>query len=242
MNRSVWDDDKCHKVWEHLVTDEVYLWPWMLSTQRRFVEITGSSNEIVKSCSGSDLPSTHRLKSLVREILLSEDVTRSDEMALWIVVNWGNIKGGKDKIPLWMASLRPFNGSSIMDFISNQQTDRISSWSKILSFFDYDRHAVYDARTAIALNSAMELAGSRPKFHMPASQNRTMNTVIPLLKSKYKSMSSGYYEYIFLLNRFVEIGRASSILGAERAIFAGAEETAKNMMKKWTPIGSGPHF
>ena len=58
----------------HLVTDEVYLWPWMLSTERRFVEITGSSNEIVKSCSGSDLPSTHRLKSLVREILLSNDV------------------------------------------------------------------------------------------------------------------------------------------------------------------------
>lgn len=237
MNRSVWDDDKCHKVWEHLVTNVPYAWPWKSNTERRFVEITECSSDLVKSYSGSDLASAHRLRSLVRAILTSNDEKKANDIAEWVVAFWGGIGSGKDTIPSWMHSLRPFDGISVMDFISSQQTDRISSWSKILSFFDCQRYAVYDSRTAIAVNSALELAEIRPRFYMPESRHSSLKKTIPLLKSKYKSLPSGYSEYIFLLNRFVEIGRASSILEAERSIFAGAEETAKNMMKKWTPNG-----
>ncbi len=128
--------------------------------------------------------------------------------------------------------MRPFDSNSVMDFIRSQHTDRISSWSKILSFFDFQRYAVYDSRTAVALNSALEICGLRPKFHMPASQNKSLNCAIPLIKSKYKVLSAGYFEYMYLLERFVEIGKVSSILEAERAIFAGAEETANKMLKE----------
>jgi hypothetical protein len=232
VTHSVWNDDICNKVWKHLVTDTQYEWLWKSSTTIKFREITGANADEITNCSRSDLDSAQRLRRLVGKILAGDDERRANELAIWIVTHWGGIKRGKDKIPEWMASLRPFDSDRVSNFIRSQGTKRISSWSKILSFFDCQRHAVYDARTAIAINSAMKIADLSPAFHIPASQNRALKKVIPILKEKYNDLSFGYSEYIILLNRFVEIGKAKSILEAERALFAGAEATAFEMMKK----------
>ncbi len=232
MNRSVWDDDKCHKVWEHLVTDVTYDWPWKASVQKRFSEIAGADESEVEIYSGSDLVSAKKLRSVVREILLGDDQGRAVEIAEWVVANWGGIGAGKDVIPSWIKELRPFDGVSIANFVGTHQTVRISSWSKILSFANCERHAVYDSRTAVALNAALVCADMRPRFHMPLSRKDTRKEWTAVIKNRSDTLSAGYYEYVFLLERFVDLGLADSILDAERRIFAGSNQTAELMMKK----------
>lgn len=232
MNRSVWDDDKCHKVWEHLVTDLPYAWPWKRNTESKFVEISDCSVDIMKQCTGSDIASARRLRELVREILLFGGEQKGNDIALWIVAFWGGIGAGKDTIPIWMRELRPFDGASVTRFVSNRQTERISSWSKILSFFDCERHAVYDSRTAVALNAALVRSEMRPRFYMPPSRIDTRKNWTGIIKSRSDNLTSGYYEYIYLLERFVQLGLADSVLDAERRIFAGSNNTAEKMVEE----------
>jgi hypothetical protein len=232
VNHSDWNDDNCHKVWKHLVTDIPYDWPWDVSARTKFVEVTHASNDEIKRYSQSDLASARLLRSRIKAILMSDDEHRANEAATWIVAHWGGIKKGKDKISIWMESLKPFRSECIAKFIESHGTERVSSWSKILSFLDCEQYAIYDSRIAVALNSAMEIADARPVFHMPSSRNRVINDAIQILKNKHKTLSFGYSEYIFLLKIFVKIGKANSILEAERAVFAGAEATATKMIKK----------
>jgi hypothetical protein len=232
MNRSVWDDDKCRMVWKHLVTNLPYDWPWKRNTESKFLEITGCTADVMKSCSGSDLASARKLRTLIREILTSDDEQKATETAVWIVALWGGIGAGKDTIPSWMNELRPFDGISVSNFIRKLQTERISSWSKILSFFDCERHAVYDSRTAVALNAALVLSDLRPRFHMPLSRIDIRKDWVSIIKSRSENLTAGYYEYIFLLERFTELGLAESVLDAERRIFAGSNKTAESMMEK----------
>lgn len=231
-SRSVWDDDKCHTVWQNLVTDSPYDWPWKRNTESKFVEITCCSAELLESCSGNDIESAQKLRVLVREILVCDDEPKSNEIAVWIVDLWGGIGAGKGTIPVWMSELRPFDGTSVATFIRNRQTERISSWSKILSFFDYEKYAVYDSRTAVALNAALVRSTLRPRFHMPPSRINLRKDWANVIKSRSENFTSGYYEYIHLLERFVELGRAESILDAERRIFAGSNKTAEKMMEE----------
>ena len=232
MNRSVWDDDKCHKVWEHLVTNLPYAWPWKRNTESKFLEITDCSIDVMIHCSGSDITSARKLREIVREILLFGDEQKGNELALWIVAFWGGIGAGKDTIPIWMSELRPFDGFSVTSFIRKRQTERISSWSKILSFFDCERHAVYDSRTAVALNAALVRSEMRPRFHMPPSRIDIRKEWAGVIKSRSDNLTSGYYEYIYVLERFVELGLVESVLDAERRIFAGSNQTAEKMMEE----------
>lgn len=232
MNRSVWDDEKCNTVWENLVTDLPYEWAWKRSTESKFLEFTGCSAATMNSCSGSDLTSARKLRALTREILMGDDEEKASAIALWIVTLWGGISAGKETIPAWIKELRPFDGISVTNFIRKYQTERISSWSKILSFVDADKHAVYDSRTAVALNAAMVISDIRPRFHMPLSRISARKQWTSVIRSRSDNLTSGYYEYVYLLERFVQLGLAESVLDAERKIFAGSNKTAEKMMKK----------
>ena len=126
--------------------------------------------------------------------------------------------------------LSSFDGMSVYTFVDSMGTNRISSWSKILAFAEPQKYAVYDSRTAVALNSAMIIAKIRPHFHMPLSRSSSRNTAIKIIKQKSEDFSGGFDEYNFVLSRFVELGFVGSILEAERLIFKGADKTVEEML------------
>lgn len=236
MSRSSWDDDKCLSVWENLETKVPY--DWKLTTKngketvaaQRLADILGLEIGEIANCLGADIGAAIQLRGLVSASMKFGDERKAVELARWIVKDWGGISTGTEAISDWWQSLEPFDDTSVLNFIHVNQTKRISSWSKILAFVDFERFTIYDSRTAVALNSAMVLSGVKPCFYMPPCRPRSRNDMMRVIKGRSQELSSGYLEYQFALKRFVELGFVDNILDAERRIFAGADNTVRNMM------------
>jgi len=162
------------------------------------------------------------LRDVLGRILTSEDRAKAATAALWIVRNWGGIKRGVDQIPIWSAVLGDFSELRIEAFVEARGTARISSWSKLLAFAKPAQHAIYDARTAVALNCVLAQLGDNRRFHMPASQNRKINAARGYLIREPTEEARGYPDYIRLLDSVVASGLADGILQAEMNIFANA--------------------
>src|ERR1019366_6639163 len=104
---------------------------------------------------------------------------RAVALAHWIIRDFGGIKAGDlTTVALWMTELRDFNADNVKVFIGAHDTrevsSRISSWSKLLAFADRETHAIYDARTTLALNCVFRSMGNPCRFYMPDGQNRTI--------------------------------------------------------------------
>ena len=230
MGKAVWDDDKCHKVWTSMVTNIPYNWPVDKPAQLKRSRILAEQFDENSSLFCDDLDSSIVFRTKLGEILKGNDRSKAKEVATWIVVDWGKIRSGAATVSKWIDMLSSFDGMSVYTFVDSMGTNRISSWSKILAFAEPQKYAVYDSRTAVALNSAMIIAKIRPHFHMPLSQSSSRNTAIKIIKQKSEDFSGGFDEYNFVLSRFVELGFVGSILEAERLIFKGADKTVEEML------------
>jgi hypothetical protein len=231
VGKAVWDDDKCLMVWKNMVTDVPYKWKVTENAQSKLIEILGADLGGSESFFEDDLESSILFRAKLGAVLKDSDRAKAREVAAWIVVDWGKIRSGASTVPSWMDSLRDFDGHYLLSFVEEMGTNRISSWSKILAFAVQDKYAVYDSRTAVALNSAMVIADIRPHFFMPLSQSANRNTAIREIKQRSADFSGGFDEYNFVLSRFVELGFAASIFDAERRIFMGADKTVEVMMR-----------
>jgi hypothetical protein len=189
------------------------------------------------------LSSAIELRRAVRSKINESDPSGKIEIFNWIVADWGGIRKGEAQVAVWASELDLASNSEVSNFIERMGTDRISSWSKILAFFDHENHAIYDSRTSIALNCAMMQTKISPKFFMPAAQKSTKHPEVAqakaLMKSRFLSFDYGYFEYLDFLTTLVGMGLASSLISAERAIFAGARETAKNFLAELSQSSIG---
>ena len=232
MNRSVWDDDKCNEVWKHLVKDVPY--DWDLKSRkvatRKLLDILQIEQLPEDQYLNADIVSARGLRRLIGSVLRGDDEEKAISIGKWVVSSWGGITAGLDSVPSWITELRPFSVSTINNFIERIKTDRISSWSKIIAFADFDNHIIYDSRTAVALNAAMVMSKTRPVFYMPPSKSKQRQHCVKSIKAHSDDLSSGYEVYRYVLGRFVELGLTDSILEAERMIFAGADQTGINLM------------
>ena len=163
---------------------------------------------------------------------------KAAELAKWIVVEWGGIKKGFETIPNWMALLSDFDENDVNAFTTKMGTARISSWSKIIAFADYENHAIYDARTAVALNVILSNIGSKYRFYMPATQNKDLPKTMRIVKKDMHRIWSGrqrvyrgYDDYIRLLKAIVEMTNAKDILEVEMTLFANGPALAKQYAK-----------
>jgi hypothetical protein len=151
---------------------------------------------------------------------------RGNQIAVWIVKQWGGIvRREVQAIRDWIWALEDFGPVAIARLIEAEGTSNISSWSKILSFADTGNHAVYDARTATALNCALEIVGVDFRFAMPSSRNAPMGRAGAQLVANRRTFRAyaGYGSYLELLSRVVNAGRAPSLLEAEMTVFANAD-------------------
>ncbi|WP_067175269.1 hypothetical protein [Sulfurospirillum sp. UCH001] len=95
------------------------------------------------------------------------DTTRRRQLDKWIVCSWGGISTHRDF-------------ESIYDLKTQRLYDRISSWSKILSFENIETDIIYDSRVIYSLNWLIykynKLHGTNKKFlFQPDGRNKKLN-------------------------------------------------------------------
>jgi hypothetical protein len=94
---------------------------------------------------------------------LNKNTHLFEKLCLWIIKDWGGIKGAKDDETL----------KYVMDFFScpSPSFNRISSTSKVGSFLYPDKFIIYDARVAYSLNWII-LSKDAGKFYFPIPDGR----------------------------------------------------------------------
>jgi len=132
--------------------------------------------------------------------------------------------------------------------------DRISSWSKILSFADYEKYPIYDSRTAVAVNIAAERTRCKTFLYIPKPRKgRLTNAVkrinrITTRRQVWTLTKWNYLAYLFLLRQLVRFGLAKSILDAETTLFSNSdymaykwvnEKQANSAKRQW--LSGRPH-
>lgn len=159
-------------------------------------------------------------------------------LATWIVKEWGGIKVGFEAIPDWTAELDNYSDEAVQAFVAKRQNSRVSSWSKILAFADAENHAIYDARTSVALNVVLSNLESRYRFYMPSTQNSDLPATMKIVKKdmdriwkRRKNVYRGYDDYIRLLKAIVAYTDARDILEVEMTLFANGPSLATEYAK-----------
>lgn len=133
----------------------------------------------------------------------------------------------------WMKELGEFGPEAVEKFIESHNTghpsSRISSWSKLLAFADSKKYAIYDARTSVALNCALQNLGDTRRFYMPDGQNKLIKAAQRCLSSGIRQPRLKYIEYMEILNAVIKHQLSQSILDAEMTIFANSERLASKL-------------
>ena len=224
-----WDRQFVKKLWERVDRGERYDFPTGPMAQERLRDILPALPV--------DFFQRHpeQLNRPLREELaphLKAGDQRSVSLARWIIRDWGGIKRGVQAIPEWMEAFGDFNEMRITAFIANSGTTRISSWSKLLAFANHENHAIYDARTSVALNCALRNLGDSRQFYMPLGQNETINDARRRVLNDVPEPRRpvGYKDYIELLNTAVACKLSNSILAAEMVLFANAPCVARQFV------------
>lgn len=185
-------------------------------------------NEDINAAFGfDDKPIANRnLRRCVSPYLAGGDRETADNLAVWIVREWGGIKSGSETVPTWSTELGDFSPQSVSAFIDRMGTSRISSWSKLLAFAVPENEAIYDARTAVGLNCALANMGHRAGFHMPIGRNRHIVPAHKKLRASGFSTIYGYREYVSLLRAIAANNKLQDILDVEMSLFASAPAVA----------------
>lgn len=105
------------------------------------------------------------VSSLLKEVMASRKQENFEKVRRWIVSDWGGINRGKLEPTL----------ENFLNVNPNLPFERIASHSKVLSFWEPDQYAVYDARVAYSLNWILLSNGVKKDFFpVPEGRNTRM--------------------------------------------------------------------
>jgi hypothetical protein len=184
----------------------------------------------------------HLRENIKRYLVSPADQANHSQIGLfkWIVRDWGNIKsdrGNDEKFENWVKALNAFKKREIDNFIRLQGTDGIASWSKIISFANYNYYAIYDARVAASLNIILSYLGiNNYRFYLPPSQNSALAPSLVLLNIEIERLNIPadslltYDDYLTLLKAMPAPAGPQKLLKLEMFLFAIAPELA---IKYW---------
>lgn len=153
------------------------------------------------------------------------------KVAKWVIADWGGIKGNKD--------------TTVASYVTAISSGRypseikgVASYSKILSFMDPNKFAIYDARVAISLNAIQLLQDAKngtaftylpgrntklQKFRKLSSTQRRA-----LLKSGWSAIPTDdcYTFYLNILKQVKSELNTAKLYELEMSLFADAEKLA----------------
>ena len=167
-----------------------------------------------------------KLRELLQPYLVGQDRDLATAVGLWIVCEWGGIRKGAEAVGGWVNQLGSFNEDQVHNFISQLRMNRIASWSKLLAFANPADHAIYDARTAVALNCALANIDAPFRFVMPVSRNKHIALARDFLKRGQHQVLK-YPECLELLTALAKQSAGGSRLPVEMTVFANAPKVAE---------------
>ena len=214
-------------------------WEWGLPSNRKLLAAIVGSDVAGHVYEISDpVEKIWKPRDILSPFLVGGDVKVRERLAHWIVFHWGGIHSGDESVYSdWLERLGDFSQERVFEFVRQQRADRISSWSKILSFAAYNLYPIYDSRTAVSVNVALAKIRGRTFLAMPTPQNTKLPDAIERLdkvrerRGVWTSLSWTYLPYLFLLRQLVHFGLVGSILEAETRLFANAEELAEEWIQ-----------
>lgn len=180
------------------------------------------------------------LRNLLAAPLRDDDHNKRIKAMDWIVVYWGRIAKGKEAHKEWVSELKDYDDASVENFIKLKKNKRVSSWSKILAFYDSENYAIFDTRVAISLNTIFDKLGYDHRFFMPQSRDEELNDLFKSIRKhvgeKYDGQRPkylGYSDYLRLLKTLHKKYPSSNILDLEMRLFANSERLGKEFAKKY---------
>jgi hypothetical protein len=126
----------------------------------------------------------------------------------WIVKTWGGIASHDEgRFRKIVAQFGEFTISDCWMAVDRiEKFDRISSWSKLLSFAQPSLFAVFDARLAASLNILHAANGVESRYFIPATQNRLV------ARNRIRLMGPGpYLTYRDYINTLKDAAESLSI-------------------------------
>lgn len=180
----------------------------------------GNTNEVMN----------RNLRLLLSPCFKTGDQALIKKLSVWIVKEWGGIKRGTDTIPVWCDELSDFSHTAIEAFVTRMGSVRISSWSKVIAFASPSTDAIYDARTAVAINCILYKLGIKDGFFMPSGRNKDVNPASIFIKRNGFNGKYGYIDYISLLKSIADLDESNDILRVEMSLFANSPSIANSFL------------
>lgn len=162
------------------------------------------------------------LRSHLAPLMKSDHANIGIAVSKWIVKEWGGIQSGTDAITLWYKKCNQYGRGEVNDFASQMGSDRIASWSKILSFVYPQEYPIYDARIGAALNSVLWQVGARRYFPKIGTQNGRANLAFDIMhknQSLWRPYSLNYHDYKSLIYHIAHTRFSGDLLHTELSIF-----------------------
>lgn len=115
--------------------------------------------------------------------LKNSDAEKFQALCLWIIKDWGGIKGGKEENNIKL--IDSFKNKNIISFT------RIASTSKIASFMYPKKYVIYDSRVAYSLNWIILAENAGQKFFpIPEGRNSKMQAFNMNVLIRLKNISN----------------------------------------------------
>lgn len=235
----VWTSENVQQMWSILDQNTRYSWPVYQRSWNELEKLVGALPRQLFDC--RHVVATRALREHISHSLRCGSKDTKETLATWIISNWGGIKANlPERISGYLAALGDFSEDRVSDFVKISGTKGISSWSKLLSFAYSDRYAIYNSRTAVALNCALKLRGHGAAFVMPLGKAKVTVSATSALRNHMRQCNAcrevlGYNDYMSLLRRFVEVNPftgPADVLEAEMVIFANSPVIAKKFLSQ----------
>lgn len=202
---------------------EQELWEFINQHEGEYVWPTANALVALGPLIAENIPEQENMRQVVGPYLAQGRVN----VANWIIRNWGRIyRLCGQRLGAWMEMLGEFTQAEVEAFVLENDKNRVSSWSKLLSFASPAEYAILDSRTSVALNIALWHLNEPRRFHMPLGQNKTIQLARQSLIGEHEGGEMlGYMPYLELLQSIAEIN-GMTLLDVEQRLFAKAPALA----------------
>jgi len=231
LDGSTWAD-MAPAIWASVPQDIPYEWNGLgPSAHGRLTELAPGAGALA-GLKGLEL--NLALRAHLAPVLIAAEPEHLAALSRWIVSSWGGIpakvrKDGVDPVRAWANDLVGFSSAAVAAHISNAGTQMVSSWSKVLAFARPDHDAIYDSRTAVALNIVLCALDDPRRFHIPIGRGAAVSSAAGLLNGDRRAL--GYREYLALLGS-IRSHTGLTLVEIETKLFAVAPTMARRFVSE----------
>ena len=161
------------------------------------------------------------LRSHLAPLMTGDDESIAINVSKWIVKEWGGIQSGTDAVTLWYKKCDHYGRGAVHNFVNQMGSQRIASWSKILSFVYPQEYPIYDARIGAALNSILWQVRAPRYFPRIGTQNGPANRAFEIMHKgpMWRPYLLSYHDYKSLVYHIAHTRFGGDLLHTELSLF-----------------------